>query len=182
MNAAILGRTRRKSSVEKMASVSRKWSICSIPIGRFRFLWTFAHIRKGEPTTQGRGAIEDALGQACRGANGFAEFCQANVKFLELGRSVSVLPVIFTTAKLYGSKTDIGSADVVSGELRESLQPEEYKWLWCDYPQSPGIKHTIPALGPTDRLDDYFRNVYLRRVAIVSASGISDFLNSQLWE
>ena len=96
--------------------------------------------QKGDSSSAGRGAIEDAVGQVCRGLNGFLEFMAKRRDLTPPNSMVIVLPVVFTTARLFVSPVDIGTADLLSGNLKHEMQLEEIDWVWYDYPQSPGLK------------------------------------------
>lgn len=137
--------------------------------------------KKGDADGRGRGAIEESLGQVCRGFNGFLEFLATRDDITPVGSSTYVLPVVFTTAKLLVSPVELGTADLLSGELEQSMQLEERDWVWLDYPQSPGLKHTITHKSVEPRLAEVFYSEFMRRVAVVSASGIENFLRSQMW-
>ena|SRR5260370_5794010 len=94
-------------------------------------------------------------------------------------RSVAalLLPVIFTTATLWVSDSNLSDADVVEGKV--DLTSSEFKqmpWIWFAYHTSPGLRHsttrrTFPATLPQLMDDDY-----IRHIAIVSSTGIDQFL------
>lgn len=126
----------------------------------------------------GRDAIDEALVQAARGANGLVEeFASGDCQALEDGTVVA--PVVVTTADLLVSKTNLEKSDLESGiELGEDLEPLD--WVLYQYPQSRGIKHSIPAEEDDSvrTLGDLLTHRYLRTVPIVSASSLDSFLET----
>jgi hypothetical protein len=102
-------------------------------------------IRKGDKFGQGRGQIEDAATQVCRGLNGLIQACYTK-GLPRLGVDTwSFLPVIITTANLWATDTDLSLASIETGKLEEaSVAVRSIPWLWYQYPQSPGLKHSVP--------------------------------------
>jgi hypothetical protein len=138
---------------------------------------------QGDTAGTGRGSIEEAAGQVCRGLNGFAQFLAARPSLLRAGSTATLIPVIFTTASLWASAADIGVADLSTGKLPVGeLKLESREWLWLDYPQSAGLQHEIRPHAEAESLRDVFFGEALRRIAVVSPAGIRPFLKSQLWE
>jgi hypothetical protein len=138
--------------------------------------------QQGDSSGVGRGVIEESLGQVCRGLNGFLAFLASRDDVLPVGGKARLLPVIFTTAKIFASPVEVGTADLRSGELHGAMGLEERDWVWLDYPQSPGIKHQIPHKPVSPLLAEVFYGEFMRRVAIVSAPAIETFLRSSMWE
>lgn len=137
---------------------------------------------KGDDKGTGRGEIEDAATQVCRGLNGLAEFLGEREDLLARGRSLALVPAIFTTAKLWVSPTNAGTADVLTGKLPASeLRLEQIDWLWLDYSQSRGVQHSISHGSAPTRLTDVFYREMARRIAIVNAGSIEQFMRSMLW-
>jgi hypothetical protein len=139
--------------------------------------------QKGDPFgSKGRGDIEDACGQICRGMNGFANFFASHPQFLQAQPSLGLLPVIFTTATIWKSEADIGAGDLLTGNL--DLQDEhldEIPWLFYHYNQSPGLKHSLRAPADAKSIKDAQHQEFTRPIAIVSAKGIDAFLTSPIW-
>lgn len=140
----------------------------------------------GDPEGHGRGEIEQAATQICRGLNGMIDFFAKHPVFFEgfFGKvqAIGFLPVIFTTARLWVSTIDLGSADLSTGNVAvpsESLK--ELPWLVYHYNQSPGLKHSLQSSALTRTLQDALYNEYVRTIAVVSASGIADFLCSGIF-
>ncbi len=136
----------------------------------------------GDSAGSGRGAIEEAAGQVCRGLNGFAQFLAGRPVLLQVNQLATLIPVVFTTAALWVSTADIGVADLRTGKLPLSaLKLEKREWLWLDYPQSTGLQHEIRQRSPAGSLRDVFFGEALRRIAVVAPAGIKPFLKSNLW-
>jgi hypothetical protein len=129
-----------------------------------------------------KGAIEEGATQIIRGLNGMVEFLAANRSlFPPVSRSIALLPVIFTTAQLWCSGVDLSTADLHSGDIDLSSSAFQQKpWLLYDYTVSSGLKHTHP-LEPKNSwettISHIIRRDYIRTIAVVSATGVEDFLN-----
>jgi hypothetical protein len=139
---------------------------------------------------QGRGEIEDAATQVCRGLNGFVEFLVTRLDLLPVGAHAVLVPVIFTTAQLWTSEIDLGTADIETGRLPAGkLGLQQRDWVWLDYPQSTGLKHSVrhepvpltPHQSGPQPLARIFYAELMRKVAVVSPSGLTPFLTSALW-
>jgi hypothetical protein len=132
---------------------------------------------KGDSGGSGRGVIEEAATQICRGLNGLLEFLAKHPQSLLKEGRVLLLPVIFTTARLWTSDANLAGGDLVTGSLnavKDSLT--QVDWLFYQYPQSPGIKHSwSPKLFP-EALGELSDSEYIRSIAVVSAAGIEDFM------
>lgn len=133
---------------------------------------------KGDGSTpHGREVIEKAATQACQGVNGMVEH------LFKVGKSKGghprgavLIPVIFTTARLFTTDVDISTADIRSGNLslpEESL--EEKPWICLQYPVSVGLKHAFSPLGDSPELGDILKAEYTRSIPIVSAMGMEAF-------
>ena len=126
-------------------------------------------------------AIEDAAGQVCKGLNGFIEFFHSQRQTMPEGTKLYFLPVIFTTARLWTTDTDLASANIDIGEFEAgSVALKEANWIWYQYNISPALKHTLPVdeadhRNPFD-LNRALELEFTRTIAIVSVNGIQDFL------
>lgn len=133
--------------------------------------------KKGDPYGAGRGAIEEAATQICRGLNGMIEFVAANGRILSSQMNAYFLPVIFTTARIWASDVDLASADVENGNIDFSeYSLAEKPWVFYQYHLSPGIKHSYSPAERPSAMGDLLDSLYVRTIAIVAASGIESFL------
>ena len=129
--------------------------------------------QKGDPCGSGRGAIEAACTQVCRGLNGMMGF---SAEYRNIGNPV-FFPAIFTTARLWTSKMNLAGADLETGRLDASSPGmESVPWLLYQYHQSPGIRHALLDLDAMPDLGDYLWHESARTIAIISPSGIEHFL------
>jgi hypothetical protein len=140
---------------------------------------------RGDPGGKGRGAIEEAAGQAMRGMNGLMQFFRQSRKANEARKSIQILPVIFTTAQLWATQADLAQSDLLTGRLDLSAFPlQEKKWVFLHYPQSPDLKHSLPIASNdlcNDILTDSLYTEFIRPIAIVTAGGIADFFCMSHW-
>jgi len=137
---------------------------------------------RGDPCGQGRGAIEDAATQVCRGLNGMVEFLALNSQILERDRPAWIVPVIFTTAKIWTSGVDLQKADLETGRIDlKGADVKQKRWVWYRYHQSPGIKHTVRLDKMYHEIGEILDQRYARATAVVSAAGIEDFLTREWW-
>jgi len=132
--------------------------------------------KKGDGTGGGRGAIEAAASQACRGLNGMVECFAARPKS---DFQAFLIPVIFTTARLWGCEVSLTSAtDIETGRI-PAENMEDLKALQVvlyQYHQSPGLKHTRSVTAKSETLGEILDLAYIRTIPIVTATGIESFL------
>jgi hypothetical protein len=133
--------------------------------------------RQGDDKGESGKAIEDAVTQVLRGLNGYLEMLAQHTQLVE-GTITYLLPVVFTTAQLWVSKADLGLAELATGDL--DLSDDEFEsvpWLWYQYHMSPGLKHSSIS-QPKDqiKIEEFIESNYIRTIAIVSASGMEEFL------
>ncbi len=128
----------------------------------------------------GRSAIEDAAGQVMRGVNGLIELFALQPDLLALNQATPIIPVIFTTANLWVSDVDVGSAELSSGALPSgSVVVERKPWLWWQYQPGPGIVHSLPRAGGEGELSRLGERWYTRTIAVVAPDGIDAFLQRE---
>ena len=147
---------------------------------------------KGDPGGKGRDAIEEAATQLLRGLNGFVEVLDANPHVLvrprqgstSAGRStISILPVIFTTANIWTTEVELGQADLSTGKLTiEDLEATSVKWVRYRYHQSPGITHSLQWANRAQSwegrsLVEFVYNSFARDIMIVNAEAVGEFLS-----
>jgi hypothetical protein len=140
--------------------------------------------QKGDPhpTAGGdRTAIDSAVTQVLRGTNGFLEFLAKHPHYLtpqasdQRGR---VVPVVFITARLWTTDTDLTTAMLETGAL-PAPHLTQVHWLWLQQNVSPELQHGLKwdePIDPAETLDEYLTRAYARTVAIVSWTGLEDFL------
>jgi len=121
--------------------------------------------------------IETASTQILRGMNGLAEWMSRTYDFFKDRDDVILVPVIFTTARIFKSDVDLGSASLTTGKLAASdLQLEETKWVAYQYHMSPGIKHQLPSVGSSTTLGEALDRDYIRTIYIVNGGAFESFL------
>lgn len=139
--------------------------------------------KKGETNSTGKGQIEEAAGQVCRGLNGLFEFFHKRQALKKESRTeLLFVPMIITTAKLYVTDNDLSLASIESGELGSAdLSVKEVPWLWYRYHQSPALKHQVPVNNPGLALEDALLYEFARSIAVVTPEGLSGFLKHRFW-
>jgi hypothetical protein len=132
---------------------------------------------KGNSGGGNNDAIEEAVAQVCRGMNGMVMYLfKKNPFALGDKKGRVLLPVVFTTAKLFVSQAILSKADLETGNLNPAeLHIEERPFLYYQYHLSPGIKHGIASSERHDRLSTALASEYIRTIPIVSACGIETF-------
>jgi hypothetical protein len=137
---------------------------------------------KGEGSG-GRGAINDATAQVLRGSNGLLDHLFPEQRaYLGDRHNVVFVPVIFTTARLWVAKGDLGTANLTTGRLSEDWgELISVPWLWYTYNQSPALRHKLPSASQGQlSLSETLHAEYSRTIAIVGSDGIDRFLSADL--
>jgi hypothetical protein len=136
----------------------------------------------------GRSALDGAVTQVLRGTNGLIDLLAGEPTLLRPtrggGATGCVIPVVFTTAKLWISEVELAKSDLASGKVPEALlQP--IPWLWLKQNTSPDLKHSLaedpPERSTLDDLGNYARWHFSRCVAVVSVEGVEAFLSQGHW-
>jgi hypothetical protein len=134
---------------------------------------------------EGRGAIETAVTQALRGTSGYLQHFITHRKAMRAGAEVDgtfsrvVLPVVFTTARLLTSTVDLRETDLESGNVQVPFETlNESGWIIYQYHRSLSFRPELPrpAVMPPNMREALFQE-FLRSVAIVSPTGIAEFLH-----
>jgi hypothetical protein len=134
-------------------------------------------------------AIELPCSQLARALNGVVgHFARVFARDTS-GKVVRFMPVLFTTASLWTSDASLADADLSTGSIQASdLRLRAAPWLLYDYVLSPGIKHGLSWLSGNTRphthdflsdaldLGRSLHSDFTRTMAVVSPSGINDFL------
>ncbi len=95
-----------------------------------------------------------------------------------MASKIGLLPVIFTTARLWATDFHLGATDLESGNVDlTNAGFEEKPWLFFHYPQSPGLKHSIRHADEAIELADVLYAEFVRTIVIAGASGIANFLS-----
>ena len=139
------------------------------------------HQKDGENPQSGRDAIGEAVSQVCRGVYGLVETIaqklRPELKGNESYAQYVLIPVIFTTARLWVIDDDLSLADIETGKLSsDSSILTEKDWIYYQYNTSPGLKHTIPSGTKSDVFADLLYQEYLRTIPIVTTKGIGSFM------
>lgn len=128
--------------------------------------------------------LDLAVAQAHRGASGYINrFRELAGRLSEFSTAVRiVVPVVFTTARLWGSEVQLTASDLSTGRV-PSASFVQHSWVWLRQNISPDLKHDLPgvSLAP-GRWAEWTFHDYARCVAIVSVSGIDEFLGHAGWE
>ena len=140
---------------------------------------------KGDGAGFGKGQIEEAAGQVCRGLNGLIDVFYKHGLINEVDnkeKEILFVPMIVTTANLYVTEDDLSLASIESGELgQHHLHVSKDKWLWYRYHQSPALKHEVPVRSGAKDLGEVLFYKYARTIAIVTPEGLQDFLRNRFW-
>lgn len=134
---------------------------------------------KGDASGPGRGNIEEAVAQVCRGLNGLIRSLPSVIKSEGTVVSADLLPVVFTTADLFVTDADLSSAEISSGEIDLTKSKfESRQWVVLQYHMSPGLKHDLFIKPQVGGLSEFLDLEYIRSVPIVNYKGVEAFL---LW-
>jgi hypothetical protein len=132
---------------------------------------------KGDSAGKGRGAIEEAATQVCRGMNGLVELFGAHVTLLKQNAMAILLPVIFTTATIWCSDIDLATTDLSSGVVDlKSIDAQQKPWIWYRYHQSPGLRHAVRSPVSSNGIGQVTETKFARTIAVVSARAVDSFL------
>jgi len=136
---------------------------------------------KGDPSGNKSG-IEEAASQVCRGLNGLINFYLRHPAQMPVTDIIRLVPVIFTTANLWISETNLQATDLISGELAaEHVNLKATDWLWYQYNISQRIKHEHESPATSMELGQALQRDFQCSIAIVSAPGIKSFLKWAGW-
>lgn len=131
-----------------------------------------------ESSGGGRDAISEATAQVLRGVNGLAEIYASDTKRLAEGPAVLFVPIVFTTAQLWGTDADLSTADLQTGKLDTAkVTAMPLKWAVHQAPVSPRLRHQHkPAKQPRE-FADMLGLQFMRSVIFVQAGAIAEFLS-----
>ena len=141
---------------------------------------------KGEPQGTTRGGLEIAITQALKGVSGITNAIAKQKMLMDGAPSLTLIPVIFTTAKLVTCETDLSMADLANGRLPENAQIADTPWLWFRRASTPALRHEVVLKFPDDRsefhgFNDVLNAMLVRSIGIVSLAsegGLAQFLDA----
>jgi hypothetical protein len=135
---------------------------------------------RGDGAGSNRDSIEKAVTQALRGASGVVNHLTSQDWSHVRGMICRFVPAVFTTAEIWTTDADLTSTDVATGKLpSKGFKASKAGWIWYNYNISPQLRHGLPR--PTaPAIADALTQEAMRSVAIVSPSGIDDFLARRL--
>lgn len=126
--------------------------------------------QKGDerPAERSRSQIEDAISQVLRGLNGYVEMLAANPQLMQIAGQDSIfrlIPVVFTTAKLWVSDRNLSDADLDTGKI--DLDKGAFRkvpWLWFQYNVSIGIKHSRTPVEKKSKIEELLAEEHIRSI------------------
>jgi hypothetical protein len=87
---------------------------------------------KGDERGSSRGAIEDAVGQVCRGLNGLIEYFRLCDNVDE--DNLELFPVVVTTAELLTTSKTLTESDLETGTVALGGDVQSRSWVYFRYP------------------------------------------------
>lgn len=152
--------------------VTKGVSLRSIHDNEYHLGYQIKSDERGDSKGSNIDAINDACTQVCIGVNGLIE------AFIE-GQTAEALmiPVIFTTARLWTTNARISISDLSSGKLNEPVEVREQSWIYYQYHQSREIIHEYgrPGEGMVS-LSKWMDSHSVRTIVIVNANRVFEFL------
>lgn len=138
----------------------------------------------GDGSSHGGSAINEAVTQVLRGSSGLINhlFDYEHRRY-ENENWIRIIPAIFTTAQLWVTDTDLGNADLKTGNLSaDDVKAKKVDWLWFNHNRSPRLGHNIQAESYDSNIDlsTELKNEFTRSVAIIGPDGIDRFLTRDL--
>ncbi len=140
----------------------------------------------GDPAGHKTGpAINEAVGQVLKSTSGFINYSALDTGVLELDTPVIFIPAIFTTARLFTTEAELGTASLDNGLLPPgAVQVKEEDWLFFNVNRSTDFRHDVPfdyRDSAEKHLSRQFRE-FTRTIVIVGPKGIDKFLSTDLSE
>jgi hypothetical protein len=144
----------------------------------------YSHVALAVRKKEGKGGygdtepIEKAASQLMRGVNGMAMLLSENPQLMRSDSTVFLLPILFTTAKLFVLKGPLIDVDLLTGDLDKSkCDFEEVPSLYYQYHSSPGIKHSLDAKFQNNELPRLMQSEFVRTIAVVNSAAIGEFMS-----
>lgn len=124
----------------------------------------------------GRGALSDALTQSIRHLNGFVRLVARDPSVLDEAQLVTIMPVVFTTARLWTTSDDLSQASLTDGRLPSPpAELQERDWICYRFRQSTTLRHEHGRTEPANRLADLVTRDSIRTVFVVRAEACQSF-------
>jgi hypothetical protein len=136
----------------------------------------------GEGLAQSGQAINQAMSQVLRATSGLINhrFERSRRSFTTNGM-VRFIPVVFTTAQVWITDVDLGSADIATGDLPlEAVRAQPTDWIWFNHNRSPMLRADLEWANLSGELEHELRLEFTRTIAIVGPQGIEKFLTTDL--
>lgn len=132
----------------------------------------------GDQSGGGRDTIDKAVAQVLRGVSGLVDHWAAKDWSNRQGVKCRFIPAVFTTAEIWTTDADLSRAELTSGRLgRDEFRASSAGWLWYNHNLSPHLRHGVSSNRSKDTLSEALAAEATRSVAIVSPSGLDEFLN-----
>lgn len=134
-----------------------------------------------------RGAIQDAVSQVLRGTSGLVKLlCREPANTEAAVRGILFIPVIVTTAEIWVADADIGSADLLTGNLSsDALVTEQRKWIWLTHNRSSLLMPEIDVIEAkadwNARLSAIIADGFRTSIAVVTSAAFEEFITTD-WE
>lgn len=146
--------------------------------GHYQVAWQMKSSAPGDGHGGQEKGLEQATTQALRGSAGLANMIKQKQALQAITR-VKLFPVVFTTARLFATETDLSTANLSTGRFADPIEIREVPWLWLRQNVSPSLRSDVPSGLPVSSSDlaSIARDEILRTVAIVTPTGIPAFLD-----
>lgn len=157
----------------------------ALPVGSITGYHVALPVATGEDGDSGgqpRQMIENAATQTIRSTNGLINFLDARRASIIGGPldrqwSMNIMSVVFTTAQLWTTDTELTATDLATGMVKpEQLSLVPCRFVAYQYHVSPDIRHGVSAAGSGTTLGETLDTDSLRTIFVVNANGIEEFL------
>ena len=138
----------------------------------------------GDGMTHSGSAINQAVAQVLRGVSGLINHLfDLNRRSYQDERVIRFVPAIFTTAQLWVTDTDLGTADLTNGDLPlEAVQAKEVDWIWFSHNRSRSLRHDLEWGNLKNTLTKELEYEFARSIAVISPKGLDNFMTMELEE
>lgn len=133
---------------------------------------------RGDSGGQGSRAIEEAATQVSRQVNGFTEQLIRTPSVLGGETRAILFPVLFTTAKLFVTEVDIGTAAIETGAVdADAMSVTEAHWVPYQYHVSVSSRSAITQQRKPPTLGHLLDQEFVRTIFVVNAAHVTAFLS-----